>query len=51
MRIQPDVARGELKVTVGCRPHGTNAEPTDTFWITLQQIENATHIEPGFAFT
>jgi hypothetical protein len=51
MRIQPDVTRGELKVTVGCRPHGgDNPEPTDTFWITLQQLQEAMQIDPGEAF-
>lgn len=51
MRIQPDMTRGELKVTVGCGPHGKVHEATDTYYITLQQLENATHIEPGYAFT
>lgn len=51
MRIQPDVAKGQLKVTVGCRPHGgNNPEPTDTFWVDLRQLQQATQIDPGEAF-
>lgn len=51
MRIQPDFARGDLKVTVGCRSenHGV-IEPTDQYRITLAQLQAATHIYPGEAF-
>jgi hypothetical protein len=45
MRIQPDMLKGMLKVTVGCH------EKTDTTWLTLMQLEEATEIEPGYAFT
>jgi hypothetical protein len=51
MRIQPDVARGQLKITVGCRPHDDHRiEPTDTFWMDLAVLMNATDVNPGEAF-
>lgn len=53
VRIQPDMRRQELKITVGCvHPDaaGVVREQTDTIWMPLSDYINATEIQQGEAF-
>lgn len=50
IRVQPDVGKGKIKVTVGCRHSIDGGERTATFWMELSDLLSATEINPGEAF-